>query len=107
MKVRTYRTKEAIMKRKKSYDGVTVMLDLDVLDTSDDCCEECNALDDGRCESCQTWVEETGEEIEGRVFKRFPGCSVVWLQECDMGSYAAPNPYCMGCPDDIYEAVLG
>jgi|GEM_PF-6876567 len=99
------------MKTKKSYIGMTVMLDEDVLDTSDDGCPEClqarrDLSGTRRCEDCQAWAYETGEEIERRVSKRFPGCNPQWMPASEMGSYKAANPDSISCPDDIYEAVL-
>jgi hypothetical protein len=102
------------MKTQQSYDGVTVMLDLDVLD-NDGCPEcvrrrhdlDCILSNTTRCEECQAAAEEIGEEIEERVYERFPGSETLWLHACDMGSHKAANPDSMWCPDDIYEAVLG
>lgn len=95
------------MDGERNYFGMTVMLDLDVLDTSNDYCEVCQGVEDGRCDACKAWVEKTGEEIEQRVYQRFPESEVIWLSHSEMGSYKAEHPDSIGCPDDIYEAVLG
>jgi hypothetical protein len=93
------------MKAQEDFDGVTVMLNEGVLDSRDDGCPECRELGDGRCEACQAWAEQTGNEITKRVGQRFPGCGTIWLPASEMGSFHATNPGSIRCPADVYEAV--